>query len=142
VPANLAPPLADLSGLELAGYRGGPWGWPEAMPVGPEAGLGEGGTPCVVIENGDGGRLWLKDESRNPTGTHKDRAMAVGVAAAVRAGASTVVAASTGNAGAAAAAYAARAGLRCVVLTQASIPPVVAAQITALGAALVAYADG
>jgi threonine synthase len=139
VPVNLVPPRADLSGLDLGTYRGGPWGWPAAMPVPATAGLGEGNTPCVVLEPGS---LWVKDESRNPTGTQKDRAMAVGVAAAVSLGASTVVAASTGNMGAAAAAYAARAGLACVVFTQDSIPPVVAAQITAYGAKLVPCPDG
>jgi threonine synthase len=111
------------------------------MPVAEAVGLAEGNTPCVAVDTA-GGRLLVKDETRNPTGTHKDRAMTVGVAAAVAAGMSTVVAASTGNAGAAAAAYATRAGLRCVVFTQESIPPVVAAQITALGGELVTCRDG
>jgi threonine synthase len=126
--------------LDLAAFGGGPWGWPAAMPVpDQDTSLGEGNTPCVALEPGS---LWLKDESRNPTGTHKDRAMTVGLAAAAALGVSTVVAASTGNAGAAAAAYAARAGLACVVFTQASIPPVVAAQIRAYGAKLVLCRDG
>lgn len=142
VAVNLVPPLADVSGLDLAEYAGGPWGWPDAMPVTGDGGMGEGNTRCVSLETRGSGRLWIKDETRNPTGTHKDRAMAVGVAAAVAAGASTVVAVSTGNAGAAAAAYAARAGLPCVVLTQESIPPVVAAQVRAYGATLMAYPDG
>ncbi|MGX1762020.1 pyridoxal-phosphate dependent enzyme [Streptomyces lydicus] len=47
------------------------------------------------------GELWLKCEGGNRTGSHQDRAMAAGVAAAVVAGAGTVVAASSGNAGAA-----------------------------------------
>jgi threonine synthase len=139
VPVNLVPPLADLEGVELSRYPGGPWGMSGAMPV-PEVGtMAEGNTPCLVLEAAGDRVVWVKDETRNPTGTHKDRAMSVGVAAAVRAGASTVLAASSGNAGAAAAAYAARAGLGCVVLTTAAIPQVVAAQITALGAVLVAY---
>ncbi|WP_433334727.1 pyridoxal-phosphate dependent enzyme [Spirillospora sp. CA-294931] len=134
---NLVPPPADLSGLTLRKYPGGPWGWPDALPVGGGGGLGEGCTPCVALDGG----LWLKDETRNPTGTHKDRAMSVSVAAAVASGASTVVAASSGNAGVAAAAYAARAGLECVVLTGTSIPPVPAARIRAHGARLRAYPD-
>jgi len=141
VPVNLVPEPTDLTGVDLRRYPGGPWGLPHAMPVPEHGSMAEGNTPCLELLNEDGRVLWLKDETRNPTGTHKDRAMAVGVAAAVVAGASTVVAASTGNAGAAAAAYAARAGLRCVVLTMASIPRVVAAQITALGATLAAYQD-
>jgi threonine synthase len=140
VSVNLVPPVADLRGFVLDRYRGGPWAWPTAMPVPAAGGMGEGNTPCVPLP-GDNGVLWLKDETRNPTGTHKDRAMTVGVAAAVASGASTVVAASTGNAGAAAAAYAARAGLRCVVLTGPSMPPVLAAQIVAYGGELVAFAD-
>lgn len=140
VPVNLVPPPADLSGLALREYPGGPWGWPSAMPVGIAVTMGEGKTPCVALESSTG-RLWLKDETRNPTGSHKDRAMSVGVAAAVAAGARTVAAASSGNAGAAAAAYAARAGLDCVVFTTEAIPPVLAAQITALGADLVVCPD-
>ncbi|AIA07530.1 pyridoxal-phosphate dependent enzyme [Streptomyces noursei] len=144
VGVNTPPPLADLSGLDLAAYPGGPWGWPAALPVsGPPVTLGEGNTPVVRLRTtsatvarpttGDGG-LWLKYEGANPTGSHKDRAMSVGVAAALAAGADTVVAASSGNAGAAAAAYAARAGLRCVVFTTDAVPPELRAQIDALGA--------
>lgn len=149
---NTMPPLADLAGVDLAAYPGGPWGLPQALSVsGPPVTLGEGNTPCVRLrtapdraEDGrsdgraqDGrpdGEVWLKYEGGNPTGSHKDRAMAVGVAAAVAAGADTVVAASSGNAGAAAAAYAARAGLRCVVFTNEKVPAGLRAQIDALGA--------
>ncbi|MGW7487342.1 pyridoxal-phosphate dependent enzyme [Streptomyces sp. NPDC054786] len=140
---NTMPPLAELAGVDLAAYPGGPWGLPTALPVpGPPVTLGEGNTPCVRLrsdpdgtqESRAGGELWLKYEGANPTGSHKDRAMAVGVAAAVAAGAGTVVAASSGNAGAAAAAYAARAGLRCVVFTNEAVPAGLRAQIDALGA--------
>ena len=140
---NLVPPLADLGGMDLAGYRGGPWAWPGTLPVAGHhaAPMGEGNTPNILVSGEDGRQLWIKDESRNPTGSHKDRAMTVGVAKAIEDGASTVVAASSGNAGAAAAAYAARAGLRCVVLTTPAIPAALACQITAFGAALVACQD-
>ncbi|MFE0381034.1 pyridoxal-phosphate dependent enzyme [Streptomyces inhibens] len=139
---NTMPPLADLRGVDLAAYRGGPWGLPTALPVsGPPVTLGEGNTPVVRLrrdpehaqEDHPAGELWLKYEGGNPTGSHKDRAMAVGLAAAVAAGADTVVAASSGNAGAAAAAYAARAGLRCVVFTNDAVPAGLRAQIDALG---------
>ncbi|TJZ58797.1 pyridoxal-phosphate dependent enzyme [Streptomyces piniterrae] len=140
---NTPPPLADLTGLDLASYPGGPWGWPDAVPVpGPPVTLGEGNTPNIRLRTTGGdaqqdagsGELWLKFEGANPTGSHKDRAMAVGLAAAVAAGADTVLAASSGNAGAAAAAYAARAGLRCVVFTNEAVPAGLRAQIDALGA--------
>lgn len=145
---NAMPPLADLSGVDLARYPGGPWGLPTALPVtGKPVTLGEGNTPTIRLRTDpDSGRrtestgeLWLKYEGGNPTGSHKDRAMAVGVAAAVAAGADTVVAASSGNAGAAAAAYAARAGLRCVVFTNEAVPAGLRAQIDALGAERVVH---
>ncbi|MFF5131599.1 pyridoxal-phosphate dependent enzyme [Streptomyces syringium] len=142
--ANPVPPLADLSGLSLRTYPGGPWGWPAALPVtGEPVTLGEGGTPNVRVpsDHGGDGELWVKYEGANPTGSHKDRAMSVGVAAAVAAGADTVVAASSGNAGAAAAAYAARAGLRCVVFTTDEVPEPLRAQIDALGAVRVVRED-
>ncbi|MFE6689861.1 pyridoxal-phosphate dependent enzyme [Streptomyces sp. NPDC057743] len=151
---NTPPPLADLTGLDLAAYPGGPWGWPTALPVpGPPVTLGEGNTPVVRLRaetpSADGpqsttagGELWLKYEGGNPTGSHKDRAMSVGVAAALAAGADTVVAASSGNAGAAAAAYAARAGLRCVVFTTDAVPAGLRAQIDALGAERVVVPGG
>lgn len=143
VPVNLVPPLGDLRGVNLASSRGGPFGWPGTLPVaGPaELSLGEGDTPLVPLESVSDCRLWIKDESRNPTGSHKDRAMLAGVAAALEQGAGTVLAASSGNAGASAAAYAARAGLRCAVLTTTGITGVLADQIRAMGAALAVYPD-
>jgi threonine synthase len=136
------PPLADLNGLSLSSCPGGPWGWPDTLPVDASRAvrLAEGNTPNVRIPSTDPGRhLWIKDESRNPTGSHKDRAMSVGLTRALEVGASTVVAASSGNAGASAAAYAARAGLRCVVLTTPAISQSLAVQIAAFGAVLVAF---
>jgi threonine synthase len=60
--------------------------------------------------------VWLKLEGANPTGSFKDRGMTAAVSAAVREGAQALVCASTGNTAASAAAYAARAGLRCAVI--------------------------
>ena len=61
-------------------------------------------------------RVYLKIEGLNPTGSFKDRGMTLAVTKALYDGATAVVCASTGNTSASAAAYAARAGLRCVVL--------------------------
>lgn len=61
-------------------------------------------------------RLWLKYEGMNPTGSFKDRGMTLAVTKAVEDGAQAIMCASTGNTSAAAAAYAARAGLKCFVL--------------------------
>jgi threonine synthase len=81
--------------------------------------LGEGSTPLVqapALSERVGAEVWLKLEGLNPTGSFKDRGMTCAVSAAVREGAKAVICASTGNTSASAAAYAARAGLRCAVL--------------------------
>lgn len=81
--------------------------------------LGEGGTPLLRAERLSkrlGVELWLKWEGANPTGSFKDRGMALAVSRAVEAGATGIVCASTGNTAASAAAYAARAGLEAVVV--------------------------
>ncbi|MGW2014757.1 threonine synthase [Streptomyces sp. NPDC001927] len=104
--------------------------WAPLLPPLVAPGLGEGGTPLVEI--GDG--VYVKDESRNPTWSHKDRLNRCTVSAAVAIGAPGVVVASSGNHGASAAAYAARAGLRCVVLGSPEVPPAVASFLSAYGA--------
>jgi threonine synthase len=89
----------------------------------PLVSLGEGGTPLVHaprLSEELGLDLWFKVEGANPTGSFKDRGMAIAVARALESGARTVVCASTGNTAASAAAYAARAGLRAVVLVPAA----------------------
>ena len=82
--------------------------------------LQEGNTPLIPVpfgeELGQGVRLWVKFEGANPTGSFKDRGMTLAISKAVEAGASAVICASTGNTSASAAAYAARAGLRCFVV--------------------------
>ena len=67
-----------------------------------------------------GVELWVKWEGANPTGSFKDRGMAVAVSRALERGAPGIVCASTGNTAASAAAYAARAGLPAVVVTAAA----------------------
>ena len=81
--------------------------------------LCEGNTPLIPAERLSrlvGRDVWLKLEGANPTGSFKDRGMTLAVSKAVEAGARAVVCASTGNTSASAAAYAARAGLECVVV--------------------------
>ncbi len=86
----------------------------------PALALGEGNTPLIrapAIERQTGlDRVFLKCEGANPTGSFKDRGMVLAVAKAAEDGARAVVCASTGNTSAAAAAYAARAGLSALVL--------------------------
>jgi threonine synthase len=85
----------------------------------PVISLNEGSTPLVHAPrlservNAD---VWLKIEGANPTGSFKDRGMTCAVSAAVRDGAEAVICASTGNTAASLAAYAARAGIRGVVI--------------------------
>ena len=88
-------------------------------PGDPVVTLGEGNTPLVLaprLSERAGVEVWLKLEGANPTGSFKDRGMTAAVSAAVREGSTAVVCASTGNTAASAAAYAARAGLRCAVV--------------------------
>ncbi|HHY93884.1 MAG TPA: threonine synthase [Firmicutes bacterium] len=94
----------------------------EFLPVDaetPVVTLGEGDTP--LLPSRELGRLWgielyFKYEGANPTGSFKDRGMTVAVSLAVQRGTRGVICASTGNTSASAAAYAARAGLTCVVV--------------------------
>src|SRR5438045_7256859 len=81
--------------------------------------LGEGSTPLVFaprLSDRIDCRVLIKCEGLNPTGSFKDRGMTVAVSKALERGATTLICASTGNTSASAAAYAARAGIRCAVI--------------------------
>jgi threonine synthase len=78
--------------------------------------LGEGLTPLIRAQLDVGAETWWKNESVNPSGSQKDRAMSVALTRARALGISTVFVASAGSTALAAAAYASRAGVRCVVL--------------------------
>ena len=83
--------------------------------------LGEGNTPLIRLSNitrdlGDKVDIYVKYEGLNPTGSFKDRGMTMAVTKAVEEGSRAIICASTGNTSAAAAAYAARAGIACFVL--------------------------
>ena len=94
------------------------------LPVAPDTrviSLTEGNTPLVPLDNitrklKRSVRLYAKFEGLNPTGSFKDRGMTMAVTQAVNAGTRAIICASTGNTSASAAAYAARAGIRCFVL--------------------------
>ncbi len=94
------------------------------LPVGestPVITLREGDTPLLRLRNiekhiGCESELYAKYEGLNPTGSFKDRGMTMAVSKAVEEGASAVLCASTGNTSASAAAYAARANLKCAVI--------------------------
>lgn len=94
------------------------------MPLAADAkaiSLGEGRTPLIKLDNlvkraGVDANLYVKFDGANPTGSFKDRGMTVAVTQAVYEGAKAIICASTGNTSAAAAAYAARAGITAFVL--------------------------
>ncbi len=99
------------------------WRYAELLPVDNKAKivtLGEGGTSlnkCLRLTEETGvRRIFAKNEGENPTGSFKDRGMTVGVTKARRLGMKRVACASTGNTSASLAAYAAKAGLECIVL--------------------------
>jgi threonine synthase len=102
--------------------------------------LGEGDTPIVPLpdlaEQLGIKQLLYKNEGQNPTGSHKDRMSGLAVARAKALGKDTVVAASSGNAGASLAAYAAAAGINCVIVSMSSISPMWEAAIEFHGAQL------
>jgi len=96
----------------------------EFLPVSdatPVVSLNEGSTPLIYSSRlservGRNCEVYVKYEGLNPTGSFKDRGMTMAISKAVESGAKAVICASTGNTSAAAAAYAARAGVDCVVL--------------------------
>ena len=96
----------------------------EFLPVSPETpiiSLGEGNTPLTYSPRlseriGRGCEIFIKNEGANPTGSFKDRGMTVAISKAMERGTKAVICASTGNTSASAAAYAARAGILCVVI--------------------------
>ena len=104
--------------------------------------LGEGETPLIksrkLGEQLGLRSLYFKDESRNPTGSFKDRAVSVGVTVAKEKGVETVVIASTGNAATSVAAYSAVAGFRCVVLVPEGASPAKLTQAAMYGAEIIA----
>ena len=85
----------------------------------PVISLSEGSTPLIHsprLSEKIGADVYIKFEGLNPTGSFKDRGMTMAISKAVEQGARTVICASTGNTSAAAAAYAARAGIQCAVI--------------------------
>jgi len=114
-------PLMEMRPEDLHGTPIGVWRYAPFMPVETAniVSIREGGTPlypCSVLGAEIGvNDLFVKYDGANPTGSFKDRGMTVGVSHASEIGAKIVGCASTGNTSASLAAYAAKAGMRCVV---------------------------
>ncbi len=125
------------------------WKYGALLPVETEGvvTLHEGGTPLLRAERlgaalGVGAKqiaspLLLKDETRNPTGSFKDRQMTVSVTAAGQVGATAIAVQSSGNVGASAAAYGARAGLPCYVFAPRQAPDAKLLQARSYGATVI-----
>lgn len=122
------------------------WRYLPLLPVSAPAGDATplhmvGGTPVYALprlaEKFGLKQLWLKDESRNPTASFKDRASAVVVTRAREIGAEVVVTASTGNAGAALAGMAAAVGQKAIIFAPKTAPPAKVAQLLVFGAKVI-----
>ena len=100
--------------------------------------LGEGGTPLLELPRLAAhlgiGKLWAKDEGQNPTGSFKARGLGMAITRARTLGARGFVIPSAGNAGGAAAVYAARCGLPCVVIVPRGTPSAAVAEAQIAGA--------
>jgi threonine synthase len=122
----------------------GLWRYGDLLPVDQADGvsLGEGGSPLHRLDRVGSSiglsNLFAKDETRNPTWSFKDRLACMAVSTAKKIGAKVIVSSSSGNAGAAAAAYAAKAGLPCVVFTFKGTTGPMLTQMRAYGATVVA----
>jgi threonine synthase len=122
------------------------WRYLPLLPVGDPGYAGTplravGWTPCYrptqLSKQLDLRQLWVKDESRNPTASFKDRASAVVVARAREIQADVIVTASTGNAGAALAGMCAAVGQRAVIFAPKNAPPAKVAQLLIYGAQVI-----
>jgi len=114
------------------------WRYEEVMPPGEPVTLGEGMTPLLharrLGERIGLERLYIKDEGQNPTTSFKARGLSAAVTMAKAIGVDTIALPTAGNAGGAAAAYAAHAGVRCVIAMPADTPGAIVLECRAFGA--------
>ncbi len=117
------------------------WRYRDLLPLlpadAPAVTLGEGGTPLLPSALLEGVELYLKDETRNPTGSHKDRALALAATHARFIGAQTMIVVSAGSTGISNAAYATRAGLSSIAVVSAGVPAARLAPLRILGSRIV-----
>ncbi|MBK6406592.1 MAG: threonine synthase [Holophagales bacterium] len=140
--------VPSLSREDVAGRDRTIWRWHELMPARSAeeiVTLGEGGTPLLHAPR-LGARLgmpdvWVKEEAGNPTGSFKARGLGAAVTMAKALGARAIALPTAGNAGGAAAAYAAKAGLACHVFMPRDTPKVFRIECEAYGA-YVTLVDG
>ena len=127
-----------LEKSRITNRSGGFWRYREMLPMDPDdqtLDLGEVVTPLIRLsELESGGELWVKDEGRLPTGSFKARGLGVAVAMAKELGLTHLAMPTNGNAGAALAAYCARAGLKATVFCPADTPEINVRETAMLGA--------
>jgi threonine synthase len=145
---DLAAAAAKLSKEALAARQPDRWKWGELLPLPegvPPVSLGEPQTPIVpltrVARYAGAAELLVKDEGRLPTGSFKARGLAMAVSMAKHFGVERIAMPTNGNAGAALAAYGARAGMRTLVICPAETPEINIRETAAYGAE-VWVADG
>ena len=135
---DLGAMAAVLDRDEVSRRDGGFWRYREFLPVRDDANvvsLGEVTTPLIRLPSFElNDELWVKDEGRLPTGSFKARGLALAVAMARELGLEHLAMPTNGNAGAALAAYAAKAGLRATVLCPADTPEINIRETSELGA--------
>jgi threonine synthase len=114
------------------------WRFAEVLPGGAPVTLGEGMTPLIHAHHLGAelglDRLFVKEEGQNPTGSFKARGISAAVTAAKRLGVQTIALPTAGNAGGAAAAYAAQAGMDCVIAMPKDTPIAIVLESRACGA--------
>jgi threonine synthase len=127
----------------VARRRADLWRYEEVLPVRKrscQVALGEGWTPMLeaprLADRLSVRRVWVKDEGQNPTGSFKARGLGLAVSRALELGARELALPSAGNAGSAAAAYGAAAGLPVHVVVPTDTPAPIVEEIRALGADL------
>src|SRR5438477_4152603 len=126
----------------LAARESGMWKWRELLPNdGEPVSLGEGETPIIPLIRTGGANLLVKDEGRLPTGSFKARGLAMAVTMAKQFGIERIAMPTNGNAGAALAAYGARARIETLVICPAETPEINVTETAAYGAR-VYVADG
>jgi len=132
---------AALTKVELARRPADLWKWRELLPVRDAANivsLGEGETPLIplgkIAAKLGAAELVVKDEGRLPTGSFKARGLVMAISMAKALGVTSIAMPTNGNAGAAAAAYAARAGIEAVIFCPAETPEINIREIAAQGA--------
>ncbi|WP_308515688.1 threonine synthase [Sphingomonas flavescens] len=135
-----------LTREDVAAREPGMWKWRELLPNdGAPVSLGEIETPIVALPNiaakAGASNLLVKDEGRLPTGSFKARGLAMAVTMARQFGVEKIAMPTNGNAGAALAAYGARAGIETVVICPAETPEINVTETAAYGAR-VYVADG